>query len=110
MSGTIMPFGKGREGSIESLKKMGERYDFLVGIIEPVKVGQTVVSSSAVRELLSNGRVEEASKLLGRSYVIEGEVVHGAHRGQTLGLSHSESEDSKRNDTGLRRLCRGCPG
>jgi riboflavin kinase/FMN adenylyltransferase len=79
-------FGKGREGSIESLKKMGERYDFAVGVIEPVKVDRTVVSSSAVRDLLSNGRVDEASKLLGRPYGIEGEVVHGAHRGQTLGF------------------------
>lgn len=79
-------FGKGREGSIDSLKKMGERYGFAVGVIEPVKVGGSVVSSSAIRDLLSNGRVEEAAKLLGRPYLIEGEVIHGAHRGQALGF------------------------
>ena len=78
--------GKGREGSIESLKRMGERYGFVVSVIEPVKAGGTVVSSSAVRDFLSQGRVEDAATLLGRHYLIEGEVVHGAHRGQGLGF------------------------
>ncbi len=79
-------FGKGREGSIESLKRMGETYGFGVGIVEPVRVDEVVVSSSVVRDLLSSGRVEEAARLLGRYYTIEGEVVHGSHRGQTLGF------------------------
>jgi len=79
-------FGKGREGSIESLNEMGKVYGFEVGVIEPVKVDDVVVSSSVVRELISNGRVDEAYRLLGRYYTIEGEVVHGAHRGQTLGF------------------------
>ncbi len=79
-------FGKGREGSIDSLRQMGQRYGFKVGIIEPVQVGRVVVSSSAIRDLISNGRVEEAARLLGRNYAIEGEVVHGSHRGHTLGF------------------------
>jgi riboflavin kinase/FMN adenylyltransferase len=79
-------FGKGREGSIESLKKMGHTYGFEVGVIDPVRIDGIVVSSSAVRDLLSNGRVEEAARLLGRHYSIEGEIVHGAHRGQKLGF------------------------
>jgi riboflavin kinase/FMN adenylyltransferase len=79
-------FGKGREGSIESLKRMGGTYGFVVGVIEPVQVAGVVVSSSTVRDLLSNGRIEEAERLLGRNYTIEGEVVHGSHRGQTLGF------------------------
>jgi riboflavin kinase/FMN adenylyltransferase len=79
-------FGKGREGSIESLKKMGRTYGFHVGVIEPVRVNGVVVSSSAVRDLITNGRVEEASNLLGRHYSIEGEVVHGAQRGHQLGF------------------------
>lgn len=79
-------FGRGREGSIESLKKMGQTYGFGVGVIQPVLVDGTVVSSSTVRDLLSNGRVNEASRLLARHYSIEGEVVHGSHRGHTLGF------------------------
>jgi riboflavin kinase/FMN adenylyltransferase len=79
-------FGKGREGSIESLKRMGTDYGFDVGVIEPVRIDEVVVSSSVVRDLLSNGRVENAARLLGRQYSIEGEVVHGAHRGQKFGF------------------------
>jgi len=79
-------FGKGREGSIESLKRMGKTYGFEVGVIEPVSIDTIVVSSSILRDLISAGKIEEASKLLGRSYAIEGEVVHGAHRGHTIGF------------------------
>ncbi len=79
-------FGKGREGSIKSLRAMGKAYGFEVGVIEPVKVGGVVVSSSAARELISGGRVDEAFLFLGRYYTIEGEVVHGANRGHILGF------------------------
>jgi riboflavin kinase/FMN adenylyltransferase len=79
-------FGKGREGSIESLKGMGRSYGFEVGIVEAVRVNNIVVSSSVIRDLISGGRLEEAASLLGREYVLEGEVVHGAHRGRALGF------------------------
>jgi riboflavin kinase/FMN adenylyltransferase len=79
-------FGKGREGSIESLKRMGQTYEFKVGVIEPVQVDGVVVSSSTIRDLITGGRVEEGARLLGRHYTIEGEVVHGSHRGHTLGF------------------------
>ncbi len=79
-------FGKGREGSIESLKKMGRDYGFRVGVVEAVQVNGTNVSSSMIRDMISSGRVDEATKLLDRFYSIEGEVVHGSHRGQTLGF------------------------
>jgi riboflavin kinase/FMN adenylyltransferase len=79
-------FGKGREGSIDSLKKMGRTYGFHVGVVEAIQVDGMVVSSSAIRELISNGSVGEAAKLLGRDYALEGEVIHGAHRGHTLGF------------------------
>lgn len=79
-------FGKGREGSISSLKEMGRTHGFAVGVIDPVVIEGRVVSSSIVRELLAGGQVEEASRLLGRRYSIEGEVVHGSRRGHTLGF------------------------
>jgi riboflavin kinase/FMN adenylyltransferase len=79
-------FGKGREGSIESLKKMGRIYGFEVGVVEAIQVNGVVVSSSVIRELISSGRVEEAARLLGRDYTLEGEVIHGSHRGHTLGF------------------------
>ena len=79
-------FGKGREGSIESLKEMGRTFGFEVGVVEAVQVNDIVVSSSVIRDLISAGSVEEAAGLLGRRYAVEGEVVHGSHRGQTLGF------------------------
>jgi len=79
-------FGKGREGSIESLKRMGRTYGFEVGVIEAVKVNGIVVSSSTIRDMVDEGRVDYAAKLLGRNYSIEGEVVHGAQRGQKIGF------------------------
>jgi riboflavin kinase/FMN adenylyltransferase len=79
-------FGKGREGSIASLRAMGERYGFAVGVVEAVQVNGTVVSSSLVRDLVTEGRVEEAPRFLGRFYSIEGNVVHGSSRGHSLGF------------------------
>jgi riboflavin kinase/FMN adenylyltransferase len=79
-------FGKGREGSIESLKSMGQIHGFDVGVIDPVIVDGIVVSSSVIRDLLLNGRIEDAARLLGRHYTIEGEVVHGSYRGHKLGF------------------------
>ena len=79
-------FGKGREGSIESLKKTGQTYGFGVGVVDAVQVEGTAVSSSRIRDLIAAGRVDEAAKFLGRHYGIEGEVVHGSHRGHTLGF------------------------
>ena len=79
-------FGKDREGSIESLKRVGRACGFTVGVVEAVRINDVVVSSSTIRELVANGKVENAASLLGRYYAIEGDVVHGAHRGQQLGF------------------------
>ncbi len=79
-------FGRGREGSIESLKRMGRTYGFEVGVVEAIRVNGVVVSSSVIRDLVASGTVKDAAELLGRYYTIEGEVVHGAQRGQKLGF------------------------
>lgn len=79
-------FGKGREGSINSLKNMGKGYGFAVGVVDAIHVNSMIVSSSSIRDLIAAGKVEEAATMLGRHYSIEGEVVHGAHRGTTLGF------------------------
>ena len=79
-------FGKGREGSIESLKAIGEELGFVVGAVDAVQVDGTVVSSSLVRDLVSNGSVENVARYLARHYSIEGNVIHGDNRGHTLGF------------------------
>ena len=79
-------FGKGREGSIDSLKDMGLALGFTVGVVDAVQVNGTVVSSSLVRDLISSGRVDETYPYLGRYYSIEGNVIHGESRGHSLGF------------------------
>ena len=79
-------FGKGREGSIDSLKAIGAELGFLVGAVDAVQVDGVVVSSSLVRDLVSTGRVDEVTKYLARHYSIEGNVIHGDNRGHTLGF------------------------
>jgi len=87
-------FGKGREGGIESLTAMGRTHGFAVGVVDAVKVGDTVVSSSLVRDLVSNGRVDEVTRYLGRFYSIEGNVVHGESRGRSLGFPTANIQTS----------------
>ena len=79
-------FGRGREGSIDSLRDVGQSLGFSVGVVDAVQVNGTIVSSSLVRDIVSAGRVDEAPIYLGRFYSIEGSVVHGDSRGHTLGF------------------------
>jgi riboflavin kinase / FMN adenylyltransferase len=87
-------FGKGQRGDVQTLKDAGKVFSFEVEVMEPLKVGQTIVSSSKIRDLIQRGEVEEASKLLGRDYPIIGKVVEGAKRGQTLGFPTANLEIS----------------
>jgi riboflavin kinase/FMN adenylyltransferase len=79
-------FGRGREGSIDSLQRMGQAFGFKVGVVEAVQVDGAVVSSSRVRDLIAIGSVDEVVRYLGRYYSIEGNVIHGESRGHTLGF------------------------
>lgn len=85
-------FGKGRGGGIDFLKGMGDEYGFKLHVVEPVKVGGTVVSSSKVREAIWAGDVRLASVLLGRPYDMEGRVVAGMKRGKRLGFPTANIE------------------
>jgi len=87
-------FGKGQKGNARSLEAAGREFGFEVEVVEPLRVGRTIVSSSKIRTLIQGGAVEEASKLLGRDYPIIGKVVEGARRGQTLGFPTANLEIS----------------
>lgn len=77
-------FGRGREGNIDLLKEMGEKHGFTVQVVWAVEADNAVVSSSLIRALMRLGKVEEAARLLGRPYGVEGRVVHGKGRGGKL--------------------------
>ena len=79
-------FGHDRTGNFSLLRVLGARYGFKAEKIDPVRYKEFVVSSTRIRRLVSEGRVDEAGALLGHQYSIEGHVVHGDHRGRELGF------------------------
>lgn len=85
-------FGKNREGDVSLLHRLSPKLKFRVcSIPEVIQNGETV-SSSLIRNLLQEGKVEKANRLLGRSYEIGGEVVKGQSRGKTLGFPTANIE------------------
>jgi riboflavin kinase/FMN adenylyltransferase len=74
-------FGKGRHGDIPFLKEQGRIKNFGVTIVEPYYVDDMLVSSTKIRELVREGRMQDAKKLLGRYYQLRGEVKLGKQRG-----------------------------
>lgn len=78
--GRNFTFGKNAEGTAETLVALGEKYSFDVTIIEPIRLGSHVVSSSRIRELVLKGDIENANRLLGRNFYIKGIVVRGKQR------------------------------
>ncbi len=86
-------FGHGREGNIQLLKEMGSRFGFTVHVVDPVRINNTLVSSTSIRNLVQEGNLKEAKKLLGRDYQISGTVVKGKDRGdRLLGFSTANLE------------------
>jgi riboflavin kinase/FMN adenylyltransferase len=79
-------FGRNRAGTYTLLRALGEDRGFRADKIDPVRYKDFVVSSTRVRHLVAEGRVDEAAALLGHQYFLDGLVVHGDHRGRELGF------------------------
>src|SRR5919205_3789921 len=79
-------FGHDRAGNFSLLRTLGARYGFKADKIDPVRYKDFVVSSTRIRRLVSEGRVDEAGALLGHQYYIDGRVVDGDRRGKSLGF------------------------
>jgi riboflavin kinase / FMN adenylyltransferase len=79
-------FGHDRAGTFSMLRTLGARYGFRAEKIDPVRYKEFVVSSTRIRRLVSEARVDEAGALLGHHYFIDGTVVAGAARGRELGF------------------------
>jgi riboflavin kinase/FMN adenylyltransferase len=79
-------FGHDRAGTFNVLRTLGVRYGFRAEKIDPVRYKDFVVSSTRIRRLVSEGRVDEAGALLGHHYFIDGTVIRGAARGRELGF------------------------
>jgi riboflavin kinase/FMN adenylyltransferase len=85
-------FGRDRSGNFSLLRTLGMQYGFRVEKIDPVRYKDFVVSSTRIRRLVAEGRVDEAGALLGRHVFIDGLVVQGAGRGRELGVPTANLE------------------
>ncbi|MFN2493446.1 MAG: bifunctional riboflavin kinase/FAD synthetase [Pyrinomonadaceae bacterium] len=79
-------FGHEREGNIELLRRVSQDLGFFADEVPEVRFRNQRVSSSKIRQLLSEGRVNLARRLLGRPYGVEGAVERGSERGHVLGF------------------------
>jgi riboflavin kinase/FMN adenylyltransferase len=84
--GSDLRFGRGRKGSVEQLIGWGVEWGFEVSMVEPILANGVRVSSSQIRALIEEGRVDEARALLGRFHFVSGTVVEGNRRGRVLGF------------------------
>lgn len=84
--GTDFRFGHRRAGDVELLKSLQEKYRFAVHSLEKERYHGREISSSYIRETLERGELEQAAVLLGRPYLVSGQVKHGRRIGRTLGM------------------------
>lgn len=78
--------GHGRQGNIPTLRQLGADLGYEVEVIAPSEINGGAVSSTRIRQLISQGQVVEATQLLGRWYRLSGKVVHGDGRGRSIGI------------------------
>jgi len=79
-------FGKERGGNIALLREMSQKLGFFADEVDEVKIRGQRISSSRIRQLLAEGRVNLARRMLGRPYGVEGVIIRGNRRGHTIGF------------------------
>lgn len=79
-------FGKNRGGNIELLRQKSMELGFVADEVDEVQIRGIRISSSAIRKLLSEGRINLARRMLGRPYGVEGVIIRGNRRGHTIGF------------------------
>jgi len=84
--GESWSFGRNREGNAARLAELAQTHGFTVKAIAPVMLEGAPVSSTRIREAISQRQFDEASRLLGRSHAVTGLVIHGDERGRLLGF------------------------
>lgn len=84
--GYTWSFGKERSGDIHLLMDMGQRHDFAVYGVPPIRIAGEVVSSTLIRESVQQGDLAKATLLLGRDYALFGRVGQGRQLARELGF------------------------
>lgn len=79
-------FGRNREGDVAFLARQAQQHGFTLEVLEPIRAGEEVYSSTRIRHLLLEGQVAEVVCVLGRNFTLDGIVVPGDRRGRQLGF------------------------
>ncbi len=79
-------FGFKRSGSIKTLKKFENKFNYKNLIIKPFKNKKKVISSTLIRKKIREGKIKDVNKLLNRNWVVDGKVIKGNKRGRKIGF------------------------
>ncbi len=79
-------FGHKGRGDLDYLKKLTKEYDFQLSVLKKKSKGKKIISSSAIRSLIKQGKLKQANKLLGRNFSLKAKVGKGKGLGRSLGF------------------------
>ena len=79
-------YGKNGEGDIKLLRKLGQKYGFLVYMVKPFYLGDVMCSSTKVREYIKAGEIEKANEMLSRPFKISNVIIKDKELGRTIGF------------------------
>lgn len=88
-------FGKRRAGDTQLLRQLCHDNGIAIEIVSPQSDGESLISSTRVRELLAAGNVAEANRLLTSPYAIRGEIIRGSARGRQIGFPTANLDNVK---------------
>ncbi len=87
ITGYDFHFGQNRTGTPEKMKEFSQKFGFLYECVDPLGCHNGLIwSASRVRNALNEGDAKTATEILGRPYILEGEVIHGQALGRTIGF------------------------
>lgn len=86
MVGPGFALGRGREGTVDFLRRIGRKSGFNVTTIAPARRGGAAISSGRIRDAIAGARLTEGIAMLGRPYVLDGTIERGEGRGAGLGV------------------------
>lgn len=91
-------FGRGREGTIETIERLGKELGFDAYVVSKKEMGNTTISSTLIRRTLAEeGDIRRASGYLGRDYLLNGIVIHGDKRGRQIGFPTANLKPEHQN-------------
>jgi len=84
--GSNFSFGKNASANINTMRRLSSQYKFYIDEVKPLKINNRIISSTMIRNYIEQGRLKQASNLLGRNVTVYGEVIRGWRLGRMLGF------------------------